>query len=148
MGDGASFHADQPASDFKVAGRDLDSTSPNASRAGEITTLTTDAEGRRVLLAALDLFQRVAMGQWRSIPEASPEVLGMMATPFDAVGDALMRVRCEWTTHEALRHPSASLGIRDAGRHAIVAYDIWHALGGGMESRQSDRVSGVLAVAE
>lgn len=40
-------------------------------------------------------------------------------------------------------------GIRQAGREAQVACDLWHALGGGMESRQGDRLTNArMSVAE
>lgn len=71
------------------------------------TALIIDDETRRVLVQALDLLQRVAMGRW----------------------------------HAA--------SIRRAHREAQVACDLWHALGGGMELRQGDRLTNArMSVAE
>lgn len=100
-----------------------------------------DAETRAVVVAALDLLQRVAMGQWRTIADHAPNVLGDDAYEFSPAADVLQDVVRTWATNDHLRHPGASLGIRGAGREAQVACDLWHALGGGMESRQADRLT-------
>jgi hypothetical protein len=105
--------------------------------------LILDDEARRVLVQALNLLQRVAMGQWRAIPEHAPNVLGEAAHQFSACADELLDARCRYTIVDDLVHPSASLGIRQTHREAQVACDIWHALGGGMESRRDDRLTNV-----
>lgn len=108
----------------------------------ETTTIELDAETRRVLVQALDLLQRVAMGQWREVVEHSPNVLRPdVQALFGPASDAIMQVRSVYGI-DNLRHPNASLGIRGAHREAHVAYDLWHALGGGMTSRWDDRMSG------
>ena len=104
-------------------------------------TITVDDEALRVIVSALDLLQRVAMGQWREVPEHAPNVVEPCG--FSAVGDAVMAARCQHTTNDHLRHPNASLSIRSAGREAMVACDVWHLLGGGMESRRTDRLTDV-----
>lgn len=104
------------------------------------TTITADPDAVRVIRNALDLYQRVAMGQWREILEHCPEVTD--AGMFSGAGDALMVVRTTCAKVEALYHPNASLGIMRAGDDARIACDIWHQLGGGMESRRNDRLSG------
>lgn len=103
------------------------------------TTITVDDETHRVLIRALDLAQRVAMGQWREILDHCPEVTD--CGQFSDAGDWLMNTRTLCATHDALVHPGASLSIRGAGRDAQIACDLWHALGGGMESRQNDRLT-------
>ena len=104
--------------------------------------LILDDEARRVLVQALNLLQRVAMGQWRAIPEHAPNVIASDADRWE-VGDQLLEVRRVFAATTSLQHQSASLGIRGAHREAQVACDIWHALGGGMESRRDDRLTNV-----
>jgi hypothetical protein len=106
-----------------------------------LRTITVDDEALRVIVSALDLLQRVAMGQWRVVPEHAPNVVDPF--PFSPVGDAVLAARCGHTTNQHLRHPGASLAIRAAGREAMVACDVWHLLGGGMPSRQTDRLTDV-----
>ncbi len=107
--------------------------------------LVIDDEARRVLVQALDLLQRVAMGQWRAISEHAPNVIGPTSPAgFEQLAHDLMVVRRRNASDAALRlHDGASLGIRGTHREAQVACDIWHALGGGMESRQGDRLTNV-----
>ncbi len=87
-------------------------------------TLELDAEAARAVIAALDLYQRIAMGQWREIIDASPAVLGDDVDSGE-LGVALMALRGRWTTVDALRHPNAFLKIRTTHRTARVTYDIW-----------------------
>ena len=107
--------------------------------------LILDDEARRVLVQALDLLQRVAMGQWRAIPEHAPNVIGEISvTAFEQLTDDLMLLRRQIAADAALRlYDGASLSIRQTHREAQVACDIWHALGGGMESRRDDRLTNV-----
>ena len=77
------------------------------------------------------------------IPEHAPNVLGEAAHQFSACADELLDARCRYAIVDDLVHPSASLGIRQTHREAQVACDIWHALGGGMESRRDDRLTNV-----
>lgn len=109
---------------------------------GDTTTLTVDADGRRVLIAALDLLQRVAMGQWREVVEHAPNVIdGDYAGLFGTCAEQLMHVRSSYTANPHLRHRNAALSISGAGDDARLACDLWHALGGGMESRRDDRLT-------
>lgn len=109
-------------------------------RAGAVT-ITTDDEGAQTILNALDLYMRVAMGQWDRIAEAAPDVIG-----FDAMReceDDLLAVRTAHTHVTPLTHPRAALSISTTHRRSKAAYDLWHALGGGMESRRGDRLTDV-----
>lgn len=111
--------------------------------------LIIDDETRCVLVQALDLLQRVAMGQWRAVAEHAPMVLGVASQGFGPVGDDLTSLRQHHTPITALKHANASLGIRQTHRQAQVACDLWHALGGGMESRRDDRLTNArISVAE
>jgi hypothetical protein len=86
--------------------------------------LELDLEAARAVIASLDLYQRVAIGQWREIVDACPAVLGEGVNARE-LGDALMSLRSRWTAVEALCHPDAYLRIRTAHRRARVAYDVW-----------------------
>lgn len=119
-----------------MAGHD---TTP-AEPAVALTAIVVDAAGHHVILAALDLYQRVAMGQWSDLPDHAPNI-GFHLTRHE-VGAELTRLRARHTaTPAALQHPSASLGIAAAGDNARLAYDLWHALGGGMPERRNDRLA-------
>lgn len=109
----------------------------------DLYTITTDAEGLAILARALDLLQRIRMGQWRDVAEQAPDILGDQAGLFTEAADLLMSIRCRFTDVEALRHPNASLSIRQTDRIGQAAYDLWHACGGGMESRRSDRLTDI-----
>lgn len=114
-----------------------------------VTIMIVDQEAQRVLLQALDLYQRVGMGQWRAVAEASPDILGEQAGAFSEAAEELIRVRCQYSVDPALRDfPNASRGIAQTGRTYQVAYDLWHILGGGMPSRRDDRLTDVLARVE
>ena len=105
--------------------------------------LSIDTADRDVLVAALDVFQRVAMGQWRAVVEFAPvELLGAEAgQQFGRAADEIMAVRSVYAVNPALRHKNTSLGIAQAGDQARRACDLWHLLGGGMLSRQDDRLT-------
>ena len=103
-------------------------------------TIRCDGTTARVIRDALDLHQRIAMGQWRCIGDAAPNVTGYQHGS-TGLGEALLRLRAAHTIVPALQHPTASLSIRAAGPDAMRACDAWHALGGGMTSRQTDRLT-------
>lgn len=105
-----------------------------------LTTLVVDEAGHQVLVAALDLYQRVAMGQWSDLPQHAPNIRFHHSA--SEVGTELTRLRALHTaTPAALQHPNASLGVAEAGDRARLACDIWHALGGGMPERSGDRLA-------
>jgi hypothetical protein len=99
----------------------------------ETITITLDAEAARVLQAAVDLYQRVAMGQWGEVAEVADEMLADDSRGlFGPASAHLMEVRCAHADHPALRaSPSAYLSIRQASHRAQVAGDIWVALRSG-----------------
>ena len=106
----------------------------------ELTTIVVDAACHQVLIDALDLYQRVAMGQWSDLPQHAP-LIEFNIDPHE-LGRALNRLRSDHTVDPvSLRHPNASLSIRGAGEPATIACDIWHALGGGMPERRDDRLA-------
>jgi hypothetical protein len=115
-----------------------------AAPADGTTTLTVDSSGVRVMINALDLYQRVAIGQWRDVAEHAPAVLGNDAHCFSPVADQLIAIRAAACAGGPLGHPSASLSIRGAHADAQIAYDMWHALGGGMDSRRDDRLTSTI----
>lgn len=112
-----------------------------SSLAGGRFEVVVDDEARGVMVAALDLLQRVAMGQWRALLDVAGGLLSDGAR--GPAGEALMAVRCSFAKRVELGHPATSLGIRQSGRSAEVAYDVWHCLGGGMVDRRSDRITDV-----
>jgi hypothetical protein len=82
---------------------------------------------REVLAACLELYVRVAIGQWDRVAEAAPELLGEQASLFSEAASALVSVRMRYGTNEAHRTQ------RGAGPSAIatseptkVALDLWH----------------------
>ncbi len=109
----------------------------------KLTSITVDPVALSVIISALDLYQRIAMGQWREIPLACVGLVDDDETsPWGRLGDQLMNLRCAYASDPNLQmYSNAFLGIRRAHRGAQIAYDIWHQCGGGMESRRDDRIT-------
>ncbi len=91
------------------------------------TVIELDTEALRAVIAALDLYMRVSVGQWQEIVAVSSALL-RSDVHSDGLCDALMELRGQWTSVEALRHPNAFLKIRNTHRSARVAYDVWQRL--------------------
>lgn len=102
----------------------------------EMVTVTVDAETADVIVAALDLYQRAAIGQWDRLVDHAEGVERSVA-----LGDALLALRAAHASDHRLVHPNAGLSIATAPRRAQIAYDLWHALGGGMVERQQIRLT-------
>ena len=123
---------------------DLASGGPSDADPTVTVELTLTPEAYAVLVAALDLHGRIAMGQWDEVVRFAPEVLGADSTleEFRAAADDLMQTRCRHARPAELRvAPNASLGIAEAGREARIGCDIWRAVGGGMKDRADMRLT-------
>jgi hypothetical protein len=91
------------------------------------TVIELDIEALRAVIAALDLFMRVSVGQMQEIVVVSSALLisGMHS---DDLCDALMELRGQWTSVETLRHRNSFLKIRNTHRSARVVYNVWQKL--------------------
>lgn len=87
----------------------------------------------RDLIAALDLYQRILIGQWRELAWVTNAA--HRDGPAD-VGDACDRIRHRHQKPGGYpAHPRASWSIHNGPAEAVVAYDAWKALGGGVAER-------------
>jgi len=106
-----------------------------------LTTITVDTAGRQVIAAALDLYQRAAIGQWNRVVDIAAVNMTFDMTAYN-IGVELDETRARHAVRPPeLRHPNASLAIHQAGEQARLAHDLWHALGGGMPERRNDRLT-------
>ena len=119
--------------------------SENAEQQEEFyeVNLILTGEALAALRDALELHGRVAMGQWSAIVEHAPAVLPpSQSWPFSEAADALMEVRCQYASHEALREShGSSVSIARAGRQAQIVCDLWRSVGGGMPDRADMRLT-------
>jgi hypothetical protein len=87
-------------------------------------TLELDEEAATAVIAALVLYQRVAMGLWDLIVDAAPTILDERASSEELAAD-LLNVRSKWTTIDALKRTDQALNIRGTDRTCRVIYDVW-----------------------
>lgn len=87
----------------------------------------TYAGPEHALCAAYDVYSRVLAGQWREIAHAVGRA---------DVGEECDQIRYRYQTEYGYpAHPGAYWSLRRCPPDAIVAYDGWKALGGGMRER-------------